>query len=251
MHYKALICDLDGTTIPNRHDGMPSDAVSEAITKAQEKLHVSTATARPYFFAEPIVRALDLTGPSIFHNGARIIDVTNGKLLWEQAIGHDETLAACEILKHASTHIIVNDDGDDFIYQKPYTPYKPLSVFINDIDPNLGKILLHELATIETISAHPFAGYKTNTIGIVVSHASATKQHAILHLAKLLGIETKDLIGVGDSLTDFPLLMACGLKVAMGNAVDDLKAIADYVAPSVEDDGVAEVIRKFVIHERQ
>ena len=41
--------------------------------------------------------------------------------------------------------------------------------------------------------------------------------------------------------------MACGLKVAMGNAVEDLKAIADYIALPVEKDGVAEVINKFVL----
>ena len=41
--------------------------------------------------------------------------------------------------------------------------------------------------------------------------------------------------------------MACGLKVAMGNAVDDLKAIADYIAPTVDEDGVADVINKFIL----
>lgn len=41
--------------------------------------------------------------------------------------------------------------------------------------------------------------------------------------------------------------MACGLKVAMGNAVQDLKEIADYIAPSVDEDGIADVIEKFVL----
>jgi hydroxymethylpyrimidine pyrophosphatase-like HAD family hydrolase len=43
--------------------------------------------------------------------------------------------------------------------------------------------------------------------------------------------------------------MASGLKVAMGNAIKDLKAIADYIAPSVEEDGVADVIEKFVLQQ--
>jgi len=41
--------------------------------------------------------------------------------------------------------------------------------------------------------------------------------------------------------------MACGLKVAMGNATEDLKEIADYIAPTVDEDGVADVIEKFVL----
>ncbi|HXS15232.1 MAG TPA: HAD hydrolase family protein, partial [Candidatus Saccharimonadales bacterium] len=61
-------------------------------------------------------------------------------------------------------------------------------------------------------------------------------------------ISTEEIIGIGDGHNDFPLLMACGLKVAMGNAVDDLKAIADYIAPSVDEDGVADVIEKFILN---
>ncbi len=56
-----------------------------------------------------------------------------------------------------------------------------------------------------------------------------------------------EIIGVGDSYNDFPLLMACGLKVAMGNAAPELKEIADYIAPTVEEDGVVDVIKRFVL----
>ena len=44
-----------------------------------------------------------------------------------------------------------------------------------------------------------------------------------------------------------PLLMACGLKIAMGNAYEELKSIADYVAPPIEEDGVADAIEKFIL----
>ena len=55
------------------------------------------------------------------------------------------------------------------------------------------------------------------------------------------------MIGIGDGYNDFPLLMACGLKIAMGNAVEDLKAIADFIVPSVEQDGVAHAINRFIL----
>ena len=66
-------------------------------------------------------------------------------------------------------------------------------------------------------------------------------------LGKILNIRTHEIIGIGDGPNDFPLLMASGLKVAMGNAIPDLKAIADYVTATVEEDGVAQVIEKFVL----
>ena len=80
-----------------------------------------------------------------------------------------------------------------------------------------------------------------------ITHADATKQHGVMEVAQILGIEKEDIIGVGDGYNDFPLLMACGLKIAMGNAVPELKAIADFVAPSVDEDGVAVVIEKFLL----
>ena len=67
-------------------------------------------------------------------------------------------------------------------------------------------------------------------------------------VANLLKIKTTEIIGVGDGYNDFPMLLACGLKVAMDNANDDLKAIADYIAPSVDDDGVADVIEKYILN---
>lgn len=84
-------------------------------------------------------------------------------------------------------------------------------------------------------------------VSLLISHTAATKQHAILKVAEILKIDTHEIIGVGDGYNDFPLLMACGLKIAMGNAVLELKEIADYIAPSVDEDGVAHIIEKFIL----
>ena len=80
-----------------------------------------------------------------------------------------------------------------------------------------------------------------------IASSSASKLHGIMEVAKILNIRTEEIIGVGDGYNDFPLLMACGLKIAMGNAVPELKAIADFIAPTVQDDGVATIIEKFVL----
>jgi len=86
---------------------------------------------------------------------------------------------------------------------------------------------------------------------VYATHATATKQHGILELAKRYKIRPEEIIGVGDQEIDYPLLMACGLKVAMGNAAQSLKDIADYVAPSVEEDGAAEVIERFLLSNQE
>lgn len=65
-------------------------------------------------------------------------------------------------------------------------------------------------------------------------------------LLKAAGIPQKDSIAVGDSLNDMEMLQYAGLSVAMGNAVEEVKAAADHVVSPVLEDGVAEVIERYV-----
>ena len=65
--------------------------------------------------------------------------------------------------------------------------------------------------------------------------------------ANYLGIKPEEVICVGDAGNDVHMLEYAGLSVAMGNAFDDIKAIADYVTHTNEEDGVAHVIEKFIL----
>src|SRR5581483_436099 len=102
-----------------------------------------------------------------------------------------------------------------------------------------------ELSLYPNISVHKSRHEDPMKYAFNITHVKATKMHGVEIIMQKLNLKREDLIGVGDSYNDFPLLMSCGLKVAMGNAIADLKEIADYVAPSVEEDGVATVIEKF------
>ena len=119
-------------------------------------------------------------------------------------------------------------------------------VFAQGISFQLIHRLTPQLSQIPGIAVHTAPSWTKGKTDILITHAQATKQHGILEIAKILNIGTHEIIGVGDGNNDFPLLMACGLKIAMGNAVKDLKAIADYVAPKVEEDGLAHIINKFI-----
>ena len=67
----------------------------------------------------------------------------------------------------------------------------------------------------------------------------ATKEHTIAELLKHLHIDKKDTIGVWDGHNDIHLFNAVGYKIAMGNAVEDLKQRADIIIGNVQDDGLA------------
>ena len=79
------------------------------------------------------------------------------------------------------------------------------------------------------------------------TNVGVNKASAACVLAGMFGIDINQIIAAGDSYNDLSLLQASGLSIAMGNAPDELKAIADYVAPSVDEDGLAVAIEEFVL----
>lgn len=74
------------------------------------------------------------------------------------------------------------------------------------------------------------------------------KGNALQVLAAEFDINRENIIAIGDNFNDLPMIKYAGLGVAMGNAPDDLKRYADYVTRSHDDDGVAQVFRKFILH---
>lgn len=245
--YKALILDVDGTLMPNNQFASPSKKVINAIKKANKYVHVGIATARPGSELEKIFANVPLSGPSIINGGAQIIDLPSKKILLEQALSKEDVIAVCNIAKEFRyKEIIVNDNEENIFFSQDYIPDKPFQVFIPDIS-STSDLFLKQISHLPNIVSHQVVSWKKIGTDIVINHSKATKQYGIFKVAKILGIKTHEIIGVGDGYNDFPLLMACGLKIAMGNAVDEIKAIADYIAPSVEKDGMVDVIEKFIL----
>lgn len=242
--------DIDGTTVPNGRTGKPSPAVINAVTKANSLVHISLATARRYAHTRQIAHALDLKGPSVVSGGAEIRDMSTGQILWSKFI---PTAIANEIIEKMNNNFEIWIDDNDYyleniVYDKNNSPINPMQISIVDVPVDQSDLFVKQLRKYNELAVHKTVSWTNpEVVWLSITHNEASKQHGIFEVAKLLGIETHEIIGVGDGYNDFPLLMACGLRVAMGNAVPELKAIADYIAPTVEDDGVADVIEKYLL----
>jgi HAD superfamily hydrolase (TIGR01484 family) len=247
--YKALMLDLDGTTIPNDIDGVPSKKVIDAISQAGKHVHVGFITGRPYEYTKRINSYLALTGPSISSGGAQVIDVGSDKILWQKVLREKELLQIFKILDTYHYKTLVQKSGSSSVLElsKVDRPKEVITMSVMDIEPDRIDEVMVAFKEIPNISSNKIVGWTKGTFWVQISHVNATKQQGIFEVAKVLHIKPTEIIGVGDGYNDFPLLMACGLKIAMGNAVPELKKIADYVAPSVEDDGVAHVIEKYIL----
>src|SRR3989304_1031705 len=246
--YKAFISDIDGTLIPNKPHEVPSEKVIETIKKASKIIHVGVATSRPFYHAVRIIDILDLSAPCIVGGGSQIVDPKTEKIIWEKRLSLKQVNDLLVLLTSNGHNLEIIDDKDNVLSQKKID-YAPLQVWSPGLEPTKADEIINLTSKIPTIAINKVPSYINGKIALVFTHIYATKQYAIFEVSKLLGIKTKEIIGIGDGYNDFPLLMACGLKVAMGNAVDDLKEIADYIAPPVEKDGVADVLSRVVFNE--
>ncbi|MCR4333500.1 MAG: Cof-type HAD-IIB family hydrolase [Patescibacteria group bacterium] len=250
MKYKSLLLDVDGTIVPVGPYTVPSEKVTDSIKKAKKEVFVSIVSGRPLNWLTETFKTLELTSPCIINGGSQIVDPQSGDILWEKPIAGGDMDSLMKIIKYYKTPFIVNDGGIEYKNPSVLKFEKPLAVqmsYFNSKEES--DECLRTFEHMPGVSAHKFFSWdkdRNYKMEVYVTQAEATKQYATQELAKMLKVQASEMIGIGDSRNDMPFLNACGLKVAMENADDKLKAVAHYIAPSVDKDGVAHVIEKFI-----
>lgn len=249
--------DVDGTLIPYLYEALPSDKIVEAIGKAKEKVAISLVTGRSYATVKTVLKRLNITeGYAVVNNGSVVIDVSNDTVVYERYIEPSDLERIISYFEEKNIPFFIKQSAlDSKAFLSPYAKgdsvEKGSMLFTDEIfTSNEAESHLAFLSQFPSIHANKQHHREPHKYSLSICHVQATKLHGVHEIAKRLNLDPKTFIGAGDSYNDFPLLMACGLKVAMGNAAEELKAIADYVAPSVEEDGIADVIEKFVLNSK-
>lgn len=261
--YKILISDFDGTLAGE--DGVISETVVSAIRKWIDSGHTfSIASGRQFALLKDSLKVLELKTPVIVRGGAEIVDPVTEELLYSQTIDRQTVKKLIEIFqKHAlrfvvEKHNIFYRSQDSItIRNSHHVEYKSLAEIPDEDFPKI-VVWVDEksIASVENFfdeeiiqkfpQIHAVRSYSPLGKVFDITSKSATKHLAVLELSKILNIDTHDMVGIGDGYNDYPLLSACGYKIAMGSAPDELKAIADFVAPSYTEDGVAVAIEKLL-----
>lgn len=133
-------------------------------------------------------------------------------------------------------------------------------VVICDEDRAIYNSIITKLKNIPKIDilTIPHISIKTITVGTKnekfsysyaeISAEGANKWNAIMDIADILNIKKEEIIAIGDNINDLKMIQNAGLGVAMENGTPDVKNVADYIAKSNDDDGVAIVIEKYVLN---
>lgn len=249
MKYKALITDLDGTAILNEQYAKPSLRVIEAVKNAQKVIKVSAATGRPLSTAQWVMKPLGIRDFSITTAGTQIINPQTGEILWQETIPEATVKKLLTLVDKMPYDVTLASQYSTFPEQpRPKEIKDEAVIYISWVPVNESQEVIEKIRSVADVSVHAAMGYPPNTYGLHVTSAKASKKHAIHKLTELLDVKKEEIIGIGDSNNDLPLFEAVGLKIAMGNATDLLKEKADYIAPSVENDGLVDVIEKFILN---
>ena len=242
---RALVIDLDGTLI-NRSERI-SPRVSRAMAAVSEKIQVAIATGREPAHVMDFAGQLALTGPQICDGGANILDPVSGETLWRVPLLPDHAQLIVERLDRMEAAFIATYPGGS-ITSKAQVPHWNLTrVSALDLAPETADALVSVLGAVPDLRVVKVYLPYNDMWAVDFTHGSVDKATAVLKLGEIIGVEPSRMAAAGDSYNDLPLLEVCGLRIAMGDAPVELKAIAHYVAPSAEDDGLAVAIDDFLL----
>ncbi|MBD2529029.1 HAD family phosphatase [Nostoc flagelliforme FACHB-838] len=268
---KLLVLDIDGTIAG--HSNTISKLVKQAIFAAQARgIQVAIATGRMYRSALRFHQDIGSTLPLMAYQGAWIQDPITQKIHRHWAVSRE---IAHKLLDHfeqpelrslLSVHFYINDQ----LYVRELTretqiyaersgviaiPVGDLRQALTD-EPTKILALSDDIDVIDKLLGNlrrqytPAELYLTTSVATFfeATNASVNKGTAVRYLAEeLLGLELANVMAIGDNFNDVEMLEYAGLGIAMGNAPEGVQAIAQWVAPSVEEDGAAVAIEKFLL----
>lgn len=267
INYKMIVLDLDDTLL--RDDHTISPRTKQALMNAQEAgVKVVLASGRPTFAMTHIAKELELERYGSFilsFNGAKITNCTTGEQLFSSTITPETVHELYHISRQEKVgiHTYVGDDIVTPAHNK-YTdieaeitgmPIIEEEQFIQAIQEPVVKVLMVEaperLVILEKKLQQQLEG-KLNVIRskpffLEFTEVGVDKGTSLHHLIQKLNILQEEVIAIGDSYNDLAMIEFAGLGVAMGNAPDDIKEIANHVTDTNMEDGVAKVVETFIL----
>ena len=264
MPYRLIVADLDGTLMGD--DLTISPGVLAAVREAQRQgFYFTVATGRTFEGALPFLQELDVNAPIILYQGGEIRDMESGEVLYRATLPMDDAREFISFV--AARGLQLNMYLDDQVYVAHETPELEWYTNMNRVkvhavgdlqafmqrEPHKFLIVApsERLDEVAPILQEHFAG----RLQIVRSYRyfleaiplEVDKGKGVARLARRLGVAQKDVVAIGDNDNDAAMVEWAGLGVAMGNASPAVRQVADIVAPSVEDDGVAWTITTQVL----
>ncbi len=273
LDIRLIALDLDGTLLNS--DKKLSEKNRNALERAAaEGIEIVPATGRFYRGMPQVIRDLPFVHYVISINGAQVYDVREDKSIFVSEIDCDTAIKVMEQLDKADLIYDCYQNGWGWMTQAFYdkaqdyaasthslemirnlrSPVSELKAYLKEKNAGVQKVQaffkdIEERAEFFTLIQKEFPDLKITTSmvnNIEINSNEANKGNALKNLADYLGFPLSKTMAFGDDLNDISMIETAGIGVAMGNADDFVKKIADFESCDCDNDGIAFALEKLL-----
>lgn len=270
---RLLAIDIDGTLVNSRDELTP--ATRDALVRAGKSgIQVVLATGRRYSRTLHLIEPLGIDVPLVSASGALVKDPSDHRTVFRAEFAPGVLLRTLQTIAQSGFEPVVCGDtyseGFDFYRGQEAVRGPELAEYVR-MNPESGRIwpgltesppadvfaafsmgTKEQMLYLESVlhgavpgklSTHVLRSPKYTGFLCEVAPAGVTKWSGVLHLAHEMGVSEREICAVGDDVNDIPMILAAGLGVAMGNALPEVKAAADRIAPTHDEDGLVRVVQ--------
>ncbi len=264
--YRAIALDLDGTL--TNHDKEVTPITRQALMKAQKNgAHIILASGRPTYGIAPIADHLEINkydGYVLSYNGGKIVKWQTKEEIYSNHLPNDVIPILYNYAKEKS-HALLGYSGKEIITEMPDDEYvkeesrinkmqiRKINNLMESLEQNPTKLLMTGDPSLMIKAEEELSELVGNRMDVFRSAPffielvprGIDKAQSLNRLLGLIGLTPNDMIAFGDGYNDLSMLKLAGIGVAMANAVPEVRAEADFITKSNEEDGVAFAIQKF------
>ncbi|WP_372663838.1 Cof-type HAD-IIB family hydrolase [Cohnella sp.] len=262
MNYRLIALDIDGTLLNDDHELTPR--VRHAVRAASEQgIEIVLATGRGTTSALPVLAELGLKGTIITHNGASVVNSQTYEVLYDTQISHELAHRYATFLRERGIHFDMNTAFDLYVEgmsEETAEMYRKLLArpIIREKEQGFPdrmvkmsiyapKQILDDVENEWVDWQHELQAVRSGDFFIDVQHLHATKGKALEKLALLREIPREQILALGNYYNDIGMIAYAGWGVAMDNSPLEVKAEADEVTVSNNENGVAIVLEQRVL----
>lgn len=273
MDIRMIAMDLDGTALqPDRCSFSPR--LNAALEEAHKRgIAIAPVTGRQFNMLPPAVQNHPIwENLVVLCNGGQIRRMDSGEILYEKNLSQEALEQLLDLSRALDIPIEFSVDSVLHLTQKSLDQQQGmahLDFHVNTILANHGKVVpsleplccmavekcnlpyipphLHK-KTEEKLKKISVSAVWSSASSMEITHPDAQKGIALEALCKLLDIPLEKTLALGDSGNDESMLKKAGLGIAMGNAPDFIKSMADAITERSENDGAAIAIERFALN---
>lgn len=268
---KLLALDMDGTLLDNQKE-IPQAHIAAIHQAIKAGVKLVLCTGRPLVGVKPYYEKLGLTQENeyvIVDNGCAIHQTEDWKLVNWRQLSKEDIIFLDQISKQTPAqytlfdeerYLVVDEEPNNLVtYDASLVFTTPTQISLEEaLHPDTIMFQAMFLAQPEELDSFEaqfgdvlsqrFSAVRSQPVIFETMPKGTTKATALKELTEKLGFLPEEVMAIGDANNDIEMLEFAGLGVAMGNASDYVKSLADAVTDSNEENGVATAIERFILN---